>query len=138
MRNRSHYCKLNENVVEFGIIHRIAHVDFWESILWRTRDIVRVLVIRRKEAAQLCDQKFVIYVLTVGVIFDIQVPAVDKDITEGTGRSRGYTGISVGVPESKCDAFRVGLGIYRATGPAAAYAEEDFLARRLAGLDIGC
>ena len=100
--------------------------------------MLSVLAIQRKEAAQFIDQELVVCVLLVGVGFDIQVPTVDKGIAKRTGCARGCAGICVGVPESKCDTFCVGLGSHRTRGILTAYADEDFLARRLAGLNISC
>lgn len=139
--------ELNPEVVVLGLVDGVTNVGIHvqtlvvvQVALRSTTNVVGVGGIGFKVFTKLVQHltEVAIVVLTVGVALDIDVPAVDSDVTEGTlALVLNSVWRSVGVPQR----IRHTLGIAstsqaKATSISASQAQEDLLAHGLASANI--
>lgn len=125
--------ELDKEIVELSLGDDLVHVRLGDGALRSTSDEVLVGGVGGKVGAKLGNHELVVLVARVG--FNVEIPAVDEGLAEGTGHGAVGGRVAVGVPQVLADGLGFLLGSQGVSARSAAEGHDDLDAVGLAGLN---
>lgn len=125
--------ELDKEVVELGLGDDLVHVRLGNGALRSTSDEVLVGGVGGKVGSKLSNHELVVLVTRVGL--NVEVPAIDEGLAEGTGHGAVGGRVAVGVPQVLADGLGFLLGSQGVSARSAAEGHDDLDAVGLAGLN---